>query len=130
MAGQLSALVVMPTERRGGLIPCLSRSTVEVRTASTCHEAAEVLRHDPTVRIVLTDLHLSDGTWVDVLRRAGGSPGSPRVVVCPRLADERLWAQVLEAGAFDILVEPYHEPEVARILDAAALPPPAVAAAD
>ena len=130
MAGQLSALVVMPSERRGGLIPCLTRSTVQVRTASTCHEAAAVLRHDPTVRIVLTDLYLSDGTWVDVLRRAGAAPGSPRVVVCPRLADERLWAQVLEEGAFDILVEPYHEPEVSRILDAATLPLPAIAAVD
>jgi DNA-binding NtrC family response regulator len=128
MAGQLSALVVMPSERRGGLIPCLTRSTVQVRTASTCHEAAEILRHDPTVRIVLTDIYLSDGTWVDILRRAGGALGSPRVVVCPRLADERLWAQLLEAGAFDILVEPYHEPEVARILDAAALPLPVLAA--
>jgi hypothetical protein len=44
------------------------------------------------------------------------------------VADERLWAQVLEAGAFDILVEPYQVREVSRILDAAALPLPALAA--
>ncbi|MBI3698255.1 MAG: hypothetical protein HY238_25885, partial [Acidobacteria bacterium] len=37
-----------------------------------------------------------------------------------RVADERLWTQVLEAGGFDALVEPYQESEVRRILHAAA----------
>ena len=128
MAGLLTALVVIPPELRAGLIPCLRRFPSYLRIAATCQEAAQVLKDDPAVQVVLTDLYLPDGTWIDVLRRAAGAQSAPRVVVCPRVADEGLWAQVLEAGAFDVLVRPYREPEVFRILEAAAIPARAMAA--
>ena len=74
------------------------------------------------MRLVLTDLTLPDGSWFDVLSRVDDAKADAKVVVCARLADERLWSQVLEAGAYDMLVEPYQQDEVRRILDAAAAP--------
>ena len=32
------------------------------------------------------------------------------------LADARFWAEALNRGAYDLLVQPFHEPEVRRIL--------------
>lgn len=120
MTSEPTTLVVMPPERRSDLIRHLSEIPVAVLTASSCAEAAELLRDSPAVRVVLTDLCLPDGSWFDVLNRVSDLKSNTPVVVCARLADERLWSQVLEAGGFDVLVEPYEAAEVRRILSAAA----------
>jgi len=125
MENAVTALVVMPQERRSVLLDHLCSIRAHVLTASSCGEAAELLRDDPAVRVVLTDLSLPDGSWFDVLNRVGDLNTSAEVVVCARVADERLWTQVLEAGGFDILVEPYQEREVQRILSAATTGRPA-----
>ena len=120
MSEGLTTLIVMPQERRSTLVNQLAGIDVNVLTASSCGEAADMLRVDPRVRVVLTDLSLPDGSWFDVLNRVGDINAGAEVVVCARLADERLWTQVLEAGGFDVLVEPYEKGEVKRIVDAAA----------
>ena len=38
------------------------------------------------------------------------------VIVTDKQADTRLWAEVLNLGAYDLLTQPYYEPEVRRIL--------------
>jgi len=116
------ALLVMEKERRTILLDHLNSIDADIVTASSCAEAADRLRADPGVRLVLTDLTLPDGSWFDVLSRVDDAKADAKVVVCARLADERLWSQVLEAGAYDMLVEPYQQDEVRRILDAAAAP--------
>ena|SRR5262245_22923901 len=69
------------------------------------------------VKAVLTEATLPDGNWLDVLKAAGESPGKPKVVVTDRQADARLWAEVLNLGGYDLLVRPFYEPEVRRILN-------------
>ncbi len=119
MARLTTALVVMAPERCRNLIRCVSAVVPRVLTASTCDEAVGFLRTE-TVGVVLTDLSLPDGSWFDVLNRTSDFQPEAMVVVCARLADERLWTEVLDAGGFDVLAEPYQEPEVQRILNAAA----------
>jgi DNA-binding NtrC family response regulator len=70
--------------------------------------------------LVLTDLVLPDGSWCDVLSRGRDLQPEAEVVVCARLADERLWTEVLDAGGFDVLAEPYQDLEVERIVARAA----------
>ncbi len=123
MDKQLTALLVMNQERSSALVNHLARMDANILTARSCGEAARVLRDEPEVRLVLTDLVLPDGSWFDVLNRVGDVKGDATVVVCARVADERLWTQVLEAGGFDLLVEPYQGHEVQRILEAAMTPP-------
>ncbi len=120
MGQQVTALLVMPEERHSRLIRCLSTLDANVLTAQTCGEAAQLLHDEPAVCVVLTDLSLPDGSWFDVLNRVGDEHREAKVVVCARVADERLWTQVLEAGGFDVLVEPYQAREVLRIVTAAA----------
>jgi len=65
---------------------------------------------------VLTEAALSDGKWLDVLHLVREHPREIAVIVTDPHADTRLWAEVLNMGAFDLLAQPYHEPEVRRIL--------------
>ena len=114
-----TALVVMPPERSSLLLSQLADIPPTIRAVSSCEEAAEQLRDDPAISLVLTDLGLPDGTWFDVLNLAGKLRPGASVVVCARVDDERLWTSVLEAGAFDVLVEPWDGSEVNRVMSAA-----------
>lgn len=120
MSRPLTALVVMVSERSCVFVSCLTRLVTRVLTASTCSEADDLLRSEPAVGLVLTDLVLPDGSWCDVLSRARDLQPEAEVVVCARLADERLWTEVLDAGGFDVLAEPYQDLEVERIVARAA----------
>ncbi len=120
MEEQPTALIVMPQEWRSRLLDQLSGIRANILIASSCSEAVELLRDTPAIRVVLTDLSLPDGSWLDVLNRVANLNPSAEVVVCARMADERLWTAVLEAGGFDVLVEPYQEGELKRVIEAAA----------
>jgi two-component system response regulator PilR (NtrC family) len=66
--------------------------------------------------VILTEAALPDGNWLDALHLARESPHEPEVVVTDPLADGRFWAEVLNQGAYDLLAQPFYEPEVQRIL--------------
>ena len=66
--------------------------------------------------VILTEAALPDGNWVDVLQLARECPGAPRVIVTDPQADARFWSEVLNLGAYDLLAQPFYEPEVRRIL--------------
>ena len=46
-------------------------------------------------------------------------PDPPLLIVTSRLADERLWAEALNLGAWDVLARPFDEDEVSRIVSVA-----------
>lgn len=112
------ALLVMPLERCSRLKGLLASFAATIRQASSCEEAATALADDSEISLVLTDLALPDGAWFDVLHLTNDLRPGIRVVVCG-IADEQLWTNVLEAGGFDVLVEPYQEAEVNRVVSAA-----------
>ena len=124
MPGRCTALLVMSRERRVVLLDHLLSLNAEILEASDCGEAGKMLRQHPNIQVVLTDQSLPDGSWLEVLSEVGESQSRAEVVVCARLADERLWTRVLETGGVDLLVEPYQEREVARILRSATTPHP------
>ena len=44
---------------------------------------------------------------------------SPSLIVTSRLADERLWAEALNLGAYDVLAKPFDSTEAMRVVGAA-----------
>jgi hypothetical protein len=44
---------------------------------------------------------------------------SPFLIVTCRLADEHLWAEALNVGAYDVLAKPFDAPEVIRVVSLA-----------
>jgi two-component system, NtrC family, response regulator PilR len=66
--------------------------------------------------VVLTEAELPDGKWLDVLHLVRESPHEPEVIVTDKQADARFWAEALNLGAYDLLAQPFYQPEVQRIL--------------
>lgn len=87
---------------------------------SNCHEAINQLRRG-AVSIILCDSELEDGSWKDVLNHIRGVTHPPLLVVTSRLADEYLWAEVLNLGGYDVLAKPFNKREVHHVLTTALL---------
>jgi len=66
--------------------------------------------------VILTEAALPDGKWLDVLSLAGKCASDTEVIVTDPQADARFWAEALNLGAYDLLAQPFYEPEVRRIL--------------
>ncbi len=59
--------------------------------------------------------------WREVLKEVHQRYPEMPVIVVYHGANERDWADVLQAGAFDLMAPPYNEHEVLRVLKDAAL---------
>jgi hypothetical protein len=55
--------------------------------------------------------------WPVVLQKIVRLPDPPLLIVTSRLADERLWAEALNLGAWDVLAKPLDRQEVSRVLN-------------
>ena len=66
--------------------------------------------------VILTEAALPDGNWLDVLHLARKYPGELEVIVTDPHADARFWSEALNLGAYDLISQPFYEPEVRRIL--------------
>jgi DNA-binding NtrC family response regulator len=78
------------------------------------HARARLREND--YQALLTEASLPDGNWLDVLHLAREYPQELQVLVTSPQADARLWAEALNLGVYDVLAQPFYEPEVRRIL--------------
>ena len=110
----ITLLAISPNqEDRQSLEKILDRDHWTIQGARSLREAATLLRERP--RLILCEKDLPDGSWKDVFREAGGIDDPPPFVVVSRHADERLWAEVLNLGGYDVLLKPFEESEVCRV---------------
>ena len=81
----------------------------------------EVLKAVKRYRVsaVLFDHDTHTGHWQALLRDFAGIDRAPALIICSRRADERLWAEVLNLGGFDVLITPLQRDEVTRVVCAA-----------
>jgi|SRR5579883_1898318 len=86
-----------------------------VEHVPTVHHARAKLR-ECDYDIVLTEAALPDGNWLDVLHLVRACPQEIEVIVTDPHADPRLWSEALNRGAYDLIAQPFYEPEVQRIL--------------
>jgi DNA-binding NtrC family response regulator len=77
------------------------------------------LLRDQSVAVLLCERDHADGNWEDLLKATARLPAPPNLIVFSRLADESLWAQVLNLGGFDVLMTPFEAEEVLRVTFAA-----------
>jgi len=64
--------------------------------------------------VVICDGSESDSNWRLLVREMGELASPPALIVSSRLADERLWAEVLNLGGYDVLSTPFDRREVLR----------------
>jgi DNA-binding response OmpR family regulator len=92
--------------------------TFTVHPCTTLAAALEALRKYQ-FEVVVCESDLKPGSWKDVLEQAVILPDPPPLIVTSRLADDRLWAEALNLGAFDVLAKPFDRTETTRVVDAA-----------
>ena len=89
-----------------------------VHQVPNCRQARIFLMELP-VAVVLSEVTLADGDWKCVLQETRKLQVAPALVVSSRLADERLWAEVLNLGGHDVLLTPFEPAEVERVIGSA-----------
>jgi len=109
------------THEHEALRQILTDSPWKLQGAFTAGDGLGLLR---TARrdifVVICEHRLPDGDWKDVLAALDEMPQRPALIVTSRLADERLWAEVISLGAFDLLLgSPFRPEEVLRATDSA-----------
>jgi DNA-binding response OmpR family regulator len=62
--------------------------------------------------VLICESNLSDGSWRDVLSGLAAEAAAPPLILVSRLADDHLWAEVLNLGGYDVLSKPFDAREV------------------
>ena len=114
---RISVLAILPDPGdRDSLSRIISHSNWMLHLAKTYEEARLGLEEEVPAAIV-SDCHLPGGFgWKDVIYLAEAIDNAPPVIVTDRLADERLWAEVLNERGCDVLTKPFDRDEVFRII--------------
>jgi DNA-binding NtrC family response regulator len=81
--------------------------------------AAFALLQQHDVAVVVCERDLLPGTYIDLLEQIKAMPNPPLLIVASRLADERLWAEALNLGAWDVLATPLDRNELIRSIASA-----------
>jgi DNA-binding response OmpR family regulator len=118
MAKRLVLVVSQNEEDHWALIHILRPAGWAVDTAHTCAEALRSLAIEPA-SVVIVERYLPDGNWKTLRNQLMRMEFPPKLIVTSRLADERLWAEVLNLGAFDVLAQPFCPSEVLRCINSA-----------
>jgi DNA-binding NtrC family response regulator len=109
-------LAISPNQNETAVLSSiLGHSAWTLETVTNLAAAKEIL-DSCHFHVVLCDQALPDGSWRHILQLTAAQPDPPQVIVVARDADERLWAEVLNLGAWDVLVCPFHPKEVYRTI--------------
>ena len=113
---RVHVLAVSPFESdHRSLAHIFGHTAWEFETARSLEEASAKLRNTP-VPVLLCEENLPDGTWKDLLALADRQASPCYVIVTSQSADDRLWAEVLNLGAYDVLAKPFDSKEVFRVI--------------
>jgi len=99
----------------------ITHSKWTLLASATPESAVTVLREKrgAIIPIVVCECDLSPCSWKKLLEVLTLLPDPPCLIVTSRLADERLWAEALNLGAYDVLAKPFDKAEVIRTLHSA-----------
>jgi DNA-binding NtrC family response regulator len=111
-------LLVSGDEANSPLRRLLVNGPWKIRGAEGVAQALKTFAVAP-IAVVITEVRLTDGTWRDLLGCASSAQRSPRIIVTSRLADEHLWAEVLNLGGYDVLPQPFVSAEVLHTVEGA-----------
>jgi DNA-binding response OmpR family regulator len=110
----IELLAILPcVEDRLGLLEIVRHSKWHLVLAETLHGSRTALNYLGR-GVVLCDSELPDGDWKTALNQLMSKAVPRPLIVASRLADDRLWAEVLNLGGSDVLALPFDHDEVIR----------------
>jgi DNA-binding NtrC family response regulator len=99
------------------------KSNWRLETVASVSTAVNKLRHNPMAVVIYEESNQSrPGTvpaWLELLSETRNLEHPPKVIVASRQADDRLWADVLHQGGYDVLPMPLESSEVLRTVSMA-----------
>src|ERR1035441_8251985 len=111
-------LSVSPNEEDSAALERIVSSDWTVAASATPASAFSVLREMP-IPVLFCDCDPTPSTWHEMLEQSSLLYDPPLLVLTSRLADERLWAEGLNLGAWDVLAKPLQVEEAIRVVDSA-----------
>lgn len=118
IANQTTIAVLPLGEGRDSLLNIFDRPNWNLQFTCTLQETLTALSASPGV--IISEVRLPDGhCWHDLLHELQKLEYPPPLIVTDRLADERLWAEVLNLGGHDLLATPFDAREVFHAVCAA-----------
>lgn len=82
----------------------------------------QLRRHSGEISVVIYEHSSLDEGWKPLLREFDEMPMPPKLILYSSVADERLWEEVLNFGAFDLFYgPPFDTLEVLHIVESARL---------
>ena len=115
----VSALLVGAYEWDRQLVQQIfSDSGWKLYEAQDRHRALRCLDRYP-IDVVIAETNVADWGWRHVLRDLQDRRQQAQLIVTSRHADDRLWAEALNMGAFDVLAQPFDRKEVRRVVESA-----------
>jgi DNA-binding response OmpR family regulator len=113
--GGVALVVTSLDEDHAFLGSLFTKCSWQLDSVSTVRDSIQYLqRHLPG--LLICDERLEDGDWKAILDLLTKVEGPPRMIVTSRRADERLWAEVLNLGGYDVLAKPFDASEVVRVV--------------
>ena len=91
----------------------------KLHKATSLTKAVSKLNRTHSIRVVLCERDLQSDSWRQLLSHLSHLDHPPLLIVMSNLADERLWAEALNLGAYDVLSKPFDPQEVTRSLKSA-----------
>lgn len=114
LEGAIAILLIGPADsRRDALRHILKPPQWEILEAASYAEAVGILNHG-RIAVTICDTEIGDGNWQALLANLQSRTDPPNLIVSSRQADERLWAEVLNLGGYDVLLQPFDGGEVLR----------------
>jgi len=114
----VTVLSISPAKEDHCTLKGIFDDSAEVLHADSLPAALAVLQEQP-VPVVICESDLGQHTWKNVLETVTCLPHPPLLIVASRLADDHLWSEALNLGAYDVLAKPFDGDEVVRTIDAA-----------
>ena len=111
-------LSVSPYEEDSVSLKRILKSDWTVTASATPASALSLLR-EILIPVLICDCDPTPGTWHEMLELISLLPEPPLLILTSRLADEQLWAEGLNLGAWDVLPKPFQAGEAVRVVDSA-----------
>jgi DNA-binding NtrC family response regulator len=114
--GLETALLISPDEEDHEILNELFHHNSWTLRRAPSVKSASALLNEGATSVVITERDLPLGDWKGVLDVIHRLPKVPLLIVISRLADDHLWAEALNLGAYDVLAKPLDQTEAARVL--------------
>ena len=110
-------LLVSPEAEDSLRVGCvLGETSCPLRSVCCITEALHQMRRCPP-RAILCERDLPDGTWRDLWEVVREHSVAPSLIVTSRLAEQCLWAEVLNLGGYDVLLKPFEPAGGRRVIE-------------